>query len=126
MSKHRLVCDEAVTARFDPSAEGRWCEAARLQLVPRIREEIRSTDLLLVGDDGTDTLDLEPPDAVAAVWQRLMRPLVVDGHRFEEWSVCRPCTVSASPRTERATTQECLPRLVHGGDPQRRNRNAPE
>lgn len=95
MSKYRLVCDEAVTARFDPNAEGRWCEAARLQLACGIREEIRSTDLLPVGDYGTDTLHEEARDAVAAVRQRLVRPLVVDGHHFAEWSVCRPCTVSA-------------------------------
>jgi bifunctional ADP-heptose synthase (sugar kinase/adenylyltransferase) len=95
VSKHRVVCDEAVTARFDPNAEGRWCEAARLQLARGIREEIRSTDLLLLGDYGTGTLHEEARDAVAAVRQRLVRPLVVDGHRFAEWSVCRPCRVSA-------------------------------
>ncbi len=94
VSKHRVVCDGTVTARLDRNARGRWSEAARLELVRRIREEIASMELVLVADYGTGTLDREVRDAIAAARHRLSGPLVIDGHCFAEWSACRPTAVT--------------------------------
>ena len=94
VTKHRIMCDGTVMARFDRTGEGTWSAAARAGLVGAALPAMRSADLVIVADYGMGALDVEARDAVAAVRDELSGPLVVDGHDFTAWARCRPSAVT--------------------------------
>ena len=104
--KHRLMSGEAQLARFD-TAGSRWSPAAHRQVLDRLVALLDDTDLLIVADYGGGALGDRLPEVLAGVLAEQAVPVVVDGHDFERWAVCRPTAVT--PNTGEALALLDLP-----------------
>jgi len=109
VTKHRILCDGTVTARFDRTGDGTWHEDARADLLRRVLPAVRRAELVVVADYGMGALDAGAREALAAVRGEMRGVLVVDGHDFGAWAGCRPTAVTPNAEESGRLLGEPLP-----------------
>jgi D-beta-D-heptose 7-phosphate kinase / D-beta-D-heptose 1-phosphate adenosyltransferase len=92
-SKHRLVCDENVVARYDRGSPSTPPPELVRRLIAALHDAAKGAHAVLVCDYGYQLIGPDLVAALAGVCQASNIPLVVDAHDFRSWTDFSPTAV---------------------------------